>query len=356
MKMMPESRVTSGERARLAALLANSALLMDILGRNESRHAEAVQHYARTDIDRAISPESGDGVDGSRHSLGEAFGGMMRSNGPDQCLFEEASNLEALLRQQLKLDLRATIAVGGIGIAYQPILCVENGQISSVEVFARWDHPTFGPIRSAIFIGLAESLGLMDTLGDQLLTLACKQASEWPSSKRVAFNLSPLQFSSGRVVNSVKAALSRSGLVANRLQLEVNEKFFVSNLDSTLDQVNALKTIGVQLLIDDFGSDCSHSYIKHFRFDQIKFKQSIVDNIHSSTAFYAFVRAVSHRTRRLKMGIVAKGVENGRQRDLLIAAGCTHLQGDLFSRPLPFDDVMELLERERDLYPPHASG
>lgn len=262
------------------------------------------------------------------------------------CVFSTELDAAARDRRTLEADLRTAVAAGEVGLYYQPLVCARTGRITSAEALARWTHPTRGPIRPDIFISLAEECGLIDRLGEQLLERACKEAVTWPESVRVAVNLSPLQFSSNRLIEIVRDALAVSGLSPDRLQLEVTEGLVIRDVERTFRQLEALRALGIQVLIDDFGVGYSSlSYFQRFRFDKVKIDKSFVDEVLTSRPAKAIISAVVGLGQALEMGVVAEGVETAAQMDVLAQMGCTHLQGYLFSPPLPpaaFADLLRL--------------
>lgn len=271
------------------------------------------------------------------------------------CCFDPQMDAASRDRRTLEGDLRIAVANGDIALVYQPVLSAQTGQITSVEALARWSHPEKGPIPPDIFIPLAEESGLIGTLGEALLRLACSDAMRWPCSLRVAVNLSPLQFQNGDLSATVRSVLQDTGLPANRLQLEVTEGLVIRDVDRTFTELERLRALGIQILMDDFGVGYSSlSYFQRFPFDKVKIDKSFVDQITTSRAARAIVQAVVGLGSELGMGIVAEGVETEEQMHALVAAGCTHLQGYLFSKPLTTTEMNEGLpaifaRTERDL-------
>ena len=260
------------------------------------------------------------------------------------CFFNADMDEAARDRRNLEADLRRALETGAVELAYQPVLSATTGQITSAEALARWTHPVRGPVRPDIFISLAEECGLIDSLGEQLLRRACRDAQQWPAHVRVAVNLSPLQFISGKLLETVRSALDASGLFPDRLQLEVTEGLLIRDVERTFEQLEQLRDLGIQVLMDDFGVGYSSlSYFQRFPFDKVKIDKSFVDTVATSRAARAIVEAVVGLGRQLDMGIVAEGVETEEQMRLLIECGCTHLQGYLFARPLPVATFQKLL-------------
>jgi len=247
----------------------------------------------------------------------------------------------------LESELRIAIERGDIVLHYQPVMSVRTGMVSSVEALARWEHETRGPISPEIFIALAEDCGLIDKLGCKLLNRACDDMLALPETMRVAVNLSPQQFKSGDLVPTVRAALQRTGVDPQRLQLEVTERLVIENTQETFTQLEELRSLGIQILMDDFGvGHSSLSYFQMFPFDKVKIDKSFIADIESSKTARAIVEAVIGLGRQLSMGVVAEGVECEEQRDLLSDLGCTHLQGYFFGKPVPLQQVAQLVARK----------
>ncbi|MXP09256.1 sensor domain-containing phosphodiesterase [Pseudoblastomonas halimionae] len=269
------------------------------------------------------------------------------------CFFDDGMDAAVRDRRKLEHDLRRAVEQNLIGLAYQPIMSTASGRITSVEALARWTHPAHGLVPPDHFISLAEETGLIDRLGDHLIRLACEDACHWPEHVRVAVNLSPLQFRNPSFVANIEAVLEKTGLAPNRLQLEVTERVVLQNVEETFAQLEALRALGIQILIDDFGvGHSSLSYFQRFSFDKVKIDKSFIAEIESSRAARAIVEAVVGLGRKLDMGIVAEGVETMDQQEILTKMGCTHLQGYLFSKPTDIVTLRLMLDAQTK---PHKS-
>jgi diguanylate cyclase (GGDEF)-like protein/PAS domain S-box-containing protein len=294
----------------------------------------AVSH-AGASVGIVLFPDDGVTTEQIRENVDLALYRAKQDGRGTACFFNADMDAAARDRRKLEADLRKAIDAGDIELHYQPLLEVSSAQISSAEALARWTHPERGPIRPDIFISLAEECGLIDGLGKQLLRRACLDASDWPANVRVAVNLSPLQFISGRLVSTVATILAETGFPASRLQLEVTEGLVIRDVDRTFAQLEELRALGIQILIDDFGVGYSSlSYFQRFPFDKVKIDKSFVDEITTSRAAKAIVECVVGLGSSLGMGVVAEGIETEDQMQVLVASGCTHLQGYLFSRPM----------------------
>lgn len=283
-----------------------------------------------------LAPQDGTATEQLRENVDIALYRAKQAGRAGACFFNAEMDATARDRRDVSRLLRKAVAAAEITLLYQPVVSARSGEVTSAEALARWTDPDKGPISPDLFIPLAEECGLIDTLGTQLLHQACLDAQNWPANIRVAVNLSPLQFLSGDLPRTVAQALTRSGLTPNRLQLEVTEGLVIRDVERTFEQLEKLRNLGIQILIDDFGVGCSSlSYFQRFRFDKVKIDKSFIDQIASSRTSRAIVQAVVGLGRELGMGIVAEGVETKEQMEVLVALGCTHLQGYLFSRPLP---------------------
>jgi diguanylate cyclase (GGDEF)-like protein/PAS domain S-box-containing protein len=243
---------------------------------------------------------------------------------------EEASRV----RRQIEIDLRRALHLGELEMYYQPIIETASCRISSYEALMRWQHPTKGLIMPMDFIPIAEETGLIHALGSRALNLACQEAATWKNGESVAVNLSPVQFKSGELVNTVALALADSGLEPARLELEITESVLLDNTDGNIRTLEALKRLGVTISLDDFGTGYSSlSYLRSFPFDRIKIDQSFVRDMGKSREALAIVRAITGLSSSLLIKTTAEGVETEEQFLRLKEEGCSHFQGYLFGRP-----------------------
>jgi diguanylate cyclase (GGDEF)-like protein len=248
--------------------------------------------------------------------------------------FEPAMESEARRRYELEVDLRASIARDEFHVEYQPVIDAADGSVVGVEALMRWVHPRRGHVAPDVFIPIAESTGLIVPLGELILRRACVEAVGWPSPVKLAVNLSPIQFRKGNIVDTVAAALSHSGLAANRLELEITESVLLQKDDMNLARLHQLKALGVSIVLDDFGTGYSSlSYLRTFPFDKVKIDRSFVAEMTTRYDCTAIVCAITGLAKSLNMTTTAEGVETSRQCELLRAAGCDQVQGFLFGRP-----------------------
>jgi diguanylate cyclase (GGDEF)-like protein len=260
--------------------------------------------------------------------------------------FEADMDARAQSRRALELDLRAAVACGQFELYYQPIQTIGAGEIIAFEALVRWNHPTRGMIQPNDFIPLAEQTGLIVPIGDWVLRAACLEAGSWSQKIRVAVNLSAVQFKNRKLVESVEAALSASGLAPDRLELEITETILLHDYEGTLATLRALRNLGVRISMDDFGTGYSSlSYLQSFPFDKIKIDQSFIRELANRDESMAIVRAIAGLGKSLGIPTTAEGVETREQLRLLRSEGCTEVQGYLFSPPCPAAEVETLLLR-----------
>jgi EAL domain-containing protein (putative c-di-GMP-specific phosphodiesterase class I) len=207
-----------------------------------------------------------------------------------------------------------------------------------------------GMIPPGDFIPIAEETGLIIALGAWVLNEACQQASGWSKDVKVTVNLSPLQFERGNLHRTVTEALTRSGLPARRLELEITEGLLLRDDYATHEMLHKLHALGVSISLDDFGTAyASLSYLRSFPFDKIKIDRTFMrdPNHPEREDCVAIINAVTALARQLQMTTVAEGVETLEQVNTALVAGCDEVQGFYFSKPVPADQVEALLAQTK---------
>ncbi len=258
-------------------------------------------------------------------------------------LFDSAMAATLIRRRILEADLRDALTHNAFEVHYQPIAEIESGRIVAMEALLRWNHPVRGPISPAEFIPIAEASGLIIPIGELALRRACAEAMRWPASTRLCVNLSPAQFKSETLVQSVVDALEASGLPANRLELEITETVLLEENRNNLSVLHRLRALGIRISLDDFGTgNSSLSYLRAFPFDKIKIDRSFVKELPANPQCVAIVRAVTGIGQCLNVATVAEGVETEEQLAHLRKEGCTQMQGYLFARPQPAEMARRL--------------
>ena len=259
--------------------------------------------------------------------------------------FEAGMDAEMQARRTLEADLRRALIEGQFEVFYQPLIDAGTEGLTGFEALLRWNHPTRGMVSPSEFIPLAEETGLIRAIGAWVLERACTDAAGWPAHVRVAVNLSPVQFARGNLVREVEQALVASGLAPGRLELEITENVLLQDNDATLGILLRLRGMGVRIAMDDFGTGYSSlSYLRRFPFDKIKIDQSFIRNVGTEKGSVEIIRAVVGLGQALSMKVLAEGVETTEQLRMLQAEGCDELQGYLFSKPKPLQDVQDIID------------
>jgi diguanylate cyclase (GGDEF)-like protein len=258
--------------------------------------------------------------------------------------FELSMDVKAQERRALEMDLRAALKNEELKVFFQPLIGTRDHDITGFEALLRWQHPRRGLVPPGDFIECAEQWGLIGKIGEWVLGEACKQAASWPAPLTVAVNLSPNQFTSGDLVGQVERALKDSGLAPSRLELEITEGLLLHDTARTMEQLTALKALGVKIAMDDFGTGYSSlAYLWRFPFDKIKLDRSFVAEMSDNAAITDIVRTITLLGQTLKLQVTAEGVETADQVRMLGEMHCDHFQGFLFGRPMPVGDIPNFL-------------
>jgi diguanylate cyclase (GGDEF)-like protein/PAS domain S-box-containing protein len=311
-------------------------------------HLKGHQTGSDLSVGIALAPEDGLEIDELLNHADLALYGAKAEGRGSYRYYEPEMNARMKRRRSLEVDLRSALPKNEFVLYYQPILDLETGTIAGCEALLRWRHPQRGMVLPAEFVPVAEETGLINSIGEWVLKQACSDATEWPSSVRVAVNVSPTQFRNSALPLVVVGALAESGLAAQRLELEITESVLMQNNESSLLMLHQLRELGVRIALDDFGTGYSSlSYLRSFPFDRIKIDRSFIADLLEGNEAVAIVHAILSLASSLKMKTTAEGVETPVQHRLLQAAGCDEMQGYLFSQPLPASGIGELIPLRR---------
>lgn len=261
--------------------------------------------------------------------------------------FTEAMDETVQLRAGLESDLRHALDTAtGLSVHYQPLIDSKRGKVGGLEALLRWDHPTRGSILPQMFVPVAEQTGLIGPLGDWVIEEACKVAKEWPELS-ISVNLSPIQFCDEGFAERTCELVREAGIRANQIEFEVTESVVLDRNDSVRGALRRLRSEGFRIALDDFGTGYSSlSYLRDFEIDRIKIDRSFVQGLGHTNDADAIVTAVVTLGHAMGLQVTAEGVETSGQEDFLRAAGCNVLQGFLFSRAVPSQELQGSL---RDL-------
>jgi len=270
--------------------------------------------------------------------------------------FDADMNARARERMELEWHLRYAMQLGQLDLAYQP-QCDSTGRVLAFEALLRWRHPTLGDVSPSRFIPLAEDSGLIVSMGEWALRMACSRAVEWRelghSTLRMSVNVSAVQFNRSDWVETVRRALRDTGLPPEALELEITESLLLKSAKETSANLFELRRLGVGVAIDDFGTGYSSlSYLHKLPISTLKVDQSFVREIGARRELPGLdeapiVRTIVTLAHSLGMAVVAEGVETEAQRVLLIQLGCEGLQGYLLHPPLDVGQARALLDKQR---------
>ena len=251
--------------------------------------------------------------------------------------------MDAALAARLKLEktIRDAVAHDRFELHYQPLFAVETHHLTGFEALIRLQAPDGSLIAPMDFIPIAEEIRLIDKIGAWVLREACRTAMTWPEQLTLAVNLSPAQFESRSISALVAAALKESGLAPHRLELEITEALLLGNSEAIVNELRALKALGVSIVMDDFGTGYSSlSYLWRFPFDKIKIDRSFMEGFDGTGRdAETVVKTIIALGRELNMQVTVEGVETAKQAAFVDTARADHVQGFFFGRPLPASEL-----------------
>lgn len=292
-----------------------------------------------------------------QHLLRRARVAAENATDGEVCFYHPQQDHDAELRLTLESELHWALARNEFEVYYQPQLNLNTGMMIGVEALLRWRHPVRGLLSPGLFIPILEESGQIVAVGEWVLRTACLQNKAWQDAGlrpiRVAVNLSSQQFRLSPLVETVRHALHDSGLAAQWLELELTESLILENAESTIATMHALKQLGISLSLDDFGTGYSSlSYLLRFPIDRLKIDQSFVHEIITDANSAVLARTILAMAHNLGMTTIAEGVEESGQLEYLRKYACEEMQGFLFSKALPAEELTQLLHEGRRLILP----
>ena len=262
--------------------------------------------------------------------------------------FETDMDAHVERRLAIETELRAAVAAKAIVPYYQPVVAFEGRRVIGFEALARWKSDKFGWLAPDLFITVAEEIGIISELGDQLLRQACIDARSWPPELTLAFNISAVQLCDPTIGLRVLAILAETGFSPRRLELEITETALVDNIKIAQAVTEQLRQAGVRIALDDFGTGyATLSQLLSLKLDRIKIDRSFVERLGKDKESTTIVRAVLGIASGFNLETTAEGIENDLQLASLRADGCLEGQGYLFGKAVPANDVQSLLESHK---------
>ena len=271
-----------------------------------------------------------------------------KASGRNTCRLFDAS-LGSVQEEKflIERDIRDAIENERFSLVYQPICDCQTLQVCGLEALLRWDHPTKGMIPPSRFVPIAEASGLILPLGRWALERACADAAAWDKPVCLSVNFSPMQFRQPGLPAEIGAVLARTGLSPARLDLEVTEGLLLDDSGVVLETMHELRAQGIRITLDDFGTAyASLSYLRRFPFDQLKIDMSFVQGMCDDDATLAIVETVLALGERLRLDVVAEGVEEEQELETLRRLGCARVQGYLTGRPMSNERARRMLAEE----------
>jgi diguanylate cyclase (GGDEF)-like protein len=296
--------------------------------------------YMTASIGIAISPANGEDTSVILRNAGAALYRAKKQGGNNYQFYAADMNTQAVKRLALESSLRRAIENQEFVAFYQPVVDLRTAEIIGTEALARWEHPEFGILPPARFIGLAEDTGLILEIGDFILCAACRQTRQWQDDGlgrlRAAVNISARNFQQGGFVDRLVEVLHETGLDPTCLDLELTETSIMENAQTAAAMLSDIRKLGVRVSIDDFGTGYSSlGYLKNLPIDSLKLDQSFVKGATTDPDDAALVMAIVTLAHNLRLKVVAEGVETEEQLAFLRLLRCDEGQGYLFGKPEP---------------------
>lgn len=291
----------------------------------------------------ALAPQHGDKADTLLRNADLALYAAKARGRGRAIIFEPGMDQAAQDRRLLEMDLRNALANDEMRLHYQPLISVADGTVTGHEALIRWEHPDRGIVMPNDFIPVAEETGLILQLGEWVLRQAIDDLSGWPEHMTVSINLSPVQMRSPTLISTMVNAIAQNGVDPARICIEITETVLMQESEANVATLHRLRDLGVQIALDDFGTGYSSlNYLRSFPFSKIKIDRCFVDEIDIREDCRAIVRSVVELARSLGMQTSAEGIERLEQVEMLRAEGCGEVQGYLFSKAVPLEQLSNL--------------
>ncbi|MDP4144620.1 MAG: EAL domain-containing protein [Bacillota bacterium] len=319
---------------------------------NKSFKVKDQELYVTASIGIAIYPVDGWNLE---TLLKNADTAMYQSKGKGKNgyrLFTREMNSKISERVTLQNNLRKAIEKNEFFIEYQPKIDIYTGRMESMEALIRWHNPNLGVVSPARFIPLAEETGLIIPIGEYVLETACRQNKLWQQAGnrpvRVAVNLSVSQFQQKNLVNYIESILKLTGLDPKWLEVEITESVVVNNFDRTIKILGKLKDMGIMVSLDDFGTGYSSlNYLRMLPLNALKIDKSFIKGLCSQSKESLIASSLINLAHGINLKVIAEGVENADQYNILKRYGCDEVQGYYFSKPVSANEFELLLRKTK---------
>ncbi len=296
----------------------------------------------------AIFPDDGECCDRLIERAGTALAHAKAQGGNCHLFYSDRMNSGAASRLELASRLRKALAEQAFELTYQPICNTASGRVASVEALLRWDDPTHGPVSRSRFVQVAEQTGLILPLGELVIERACKQWRHWLDAGVgrvvIAIDLSARQFRHAGFVDRVRSIVDKHGVDPRFLRFEITDGVLMRSTPGTVANTEALRTMGIGLSVDDFGIGYSSlRYLRRFPADVLKIDRSFLEGVPENQENCSLVSAIIAMAHKLRLGVVAEGIENEAQLRFVGALDCESVQGPLLGKAMLADEIEPLL-------------
>jgi diguanylate cyclase (GGDEF)-like protein len=337
---------------------ANVSVVTDKIFKALSASFVLEQHeiFVNASIGVSMYPDDGDNASSLLKNSYAAMQNARAEGSNTYRFYSTAVNDAAFEKMLLENNLRLALKRGEFVLHYQPQIDLRTGLVTGTEALVRWQRPDAGLVYPVNFIRLMEDNGLIVPLGEWVLRQACMQNKAWQDAGigplRMAVNLSARQFQQQNLLETVRRTLGETGLDPALLELELTESIFIQDIEPVIETLRTLRTMGVQISIDDFGTGYSSlSYLKYFPVNKLKIVEPFVSFVAINTPNDVVIaNAIVAMAHSLNMKVIAEGVEHRDNLEFLQSIKCDELQGNVFSYPLPADEITALLLDGKCLY------
>ncbi|MEP2493895.1 MAG: EAL domain-containing protein, partial [Parasphingorhabdus sp.] len=270
--------------------------------------------------------------------------------------FSEGMNEIAQADAALENELRDALNENQFALEYQPIVDAQSLDYVGLEALIRWDHPTRGRLLPMQFIRVADDSGLMDMLGNWVIGEVCREIKAYADRgidlPRVAINVSPRQFETHNLCDELMANIKANGIEPSKITIEITEELLIDNSEQVRDTLQRIRSLGVGISIDDFGTGYSSlQYLRDIPANCLKIDRAFISRIEHSAADRAIIGTIAHLAHALDMRVIAEGVENDAQLDLLRVSGCDEIQGFKIARPQRAENLGKLFDGRESGHP-----
>ena len=301
----------------------------------------------------AVFPDDGQDINDLIKNADIAMACAKKEKQNSYHLYTQELSMNILSRLHLERELRDALEREELVLHYQPRVHIKTGQTQSLEALVRWQHPEQGLIFPDQFIPLAEETGLIVPLGTWVLEIACRQIKTWQDAGNpmaISVNLSAKQFYHGNLLETIRNILEKTGASAELLELEITETLCLYDILSAIETMKELSRMKIRIAMDDFGTGQSSLVnLKRLPIDTLKIDKSFIRDADSSMESASIVRTIILLGQIMHLNVTAEGVETAGQLDLLQQYGCDEVQGYLFSKPMPLQNIEAYLKKNENV-------